>query len=124
MRKCAALILLVPLSLAPPDIAAFVPDISPWAEKFLTMHVGSDLVFWLAAKFARNIVIHRVLGTPPQIVAAAMKDEQERIRRIMHTIQPIGSRIRGIRNDARISRSLTRFALDRISADACAECAR
>jgi hypothetical protein len=83
---------------------------------------GSGLL--VAAKFARNIVIQRVLGTPPQIIAAAMKDEQERMRRIMHTIQPIGSRIRGIRNDARISRSLKRFALDRINADACAECAR
>jgi hypothetical protein len=40
----------------------------------------------LAAKFARNIVIHGVLGTPPQIVASAMKDKQERMRRIMHTI--------------------------------------
>jgi len=78
----------------------------------------------VAAKFARNIVIQRVLGTAPQIIAAAMKDKQERMRRIMHTIQPIGSRIRGIRNDARISRSLKRFALDRINADACAECAR
>jgi hypothetical protein len=85
-RKCGALILLVPLALAPPDIAAFVTGISPWAKKVLTTQVGSDLVFWLAAKFARNIVIHRVLGTPPQIVASAMKDEQERMRRIMHTI--------------------------------------
>jgi len=113
-HRCAALVLLVPLAFKPPDAGASMPTMSPWAEKLLMTIVGSDLVFWLASKFARRLVIKTVLGTPPQIVALASQEEQARVFRIMQTIQPISSRIRGILNDARVSFSLTRFSLEKI----------
>ena len=78
--------------------------------------VGSDFVFWLMSRFARDEVIKRVLGTPPEIVRRASPDEQARVRRILETIQPISSRIRGILNDARVSNSLPRYELEKITA--------
>lgn len=115
-HRCAALVLLAPLAYRPPDDALAAPAMSRAAEKILMTIVGSDMVFWLASKFARNMIIRRVLGTPPRLVAAASKDEQARVNRILQTIEPISGRIRGILNDSRISAALTRPALDKIVA--------
>jgi pimeloyl-ACP methyl ester carboxylesterase len=119
-RRCDALILLAPLTSKPPEAAASPssppPSMSPWAEKILMTIVGSDAVFWLASTFAPDMVVKRVLGTPPRIVAGASKDEQARVARLMQIIQPISSRARGILNDSRLSASLTRFDLDKIVA--------
>jgi 2-hydroxy-6-oxonona-2,4-dienedioate hydrolase len=88
-RRCEALILLVPLAYRPPDGTAAASAPSPWAEKILMTIVGSDLIFWLASTFARNMVIKRVLGTPPQLVALASERERSRIDRTLRMIQPI-----------------------------------
>jgi len=115
-ERCTALVLLVPLIYKPPELAASMPKVSPWAETVLMTIVGSDFVFWLASRFARDEVIKRVLGTPPEIVQRASPDEKARVRRILETIEPISSRIRGILNDARVSTSLTRYELEKITA--------
>jgi pimeloyl-ACP methyl ester carboxylesterase len=115
-KKCAALILLVPLTYTPRDGSASARRLSPWAEKILMAIVSSDLVFAIASTFARGLVIRTVLGPPPKLVAAASADEQARIMRIMEMIQPISRRASGIASDSHISAGLTPFALDRISA--------
>jgi 2-hydroxy-6-oxonona-2,4-dienedioate hydrolase len=111
-QRCSALVLLVPLAYKPADASA--PRMSPWPEKILMTIVGSDLVYWLASKFARGAVIERVLGTPPSVLAGATEDERNRVNRIMETIPPISRRIRGIINDAHVYNTLTRFDLEKI----------
>jgi 2-hydroxy-6-oxonona-2,4-dienedioate hydrolase len=113
---CSALVLVVPITYKPPGIAASAPRVSPWAEKVLMTIVGSDLAFWLASKAARNIVINRVLATPPEAVSSASRDEQTRVGRILNGILPISNRSKGILNDARISASIPRFDLENIKA--------
>jgi 2-hydroxy-6-oxonona-2,4-dienedioate hydrolase len=113
---CAALVLVVPITYKPSRIAASAPPVSPWAEKVLMTIVGSDVAFWLASKAARNIVINRVLATPPEAVRSASRNEQMRIGRILNGILPISSRAKGILNDARISASIPRFDLENIKA--------
>jgi pimeloyl-ACP methyl ester carboxylesterase len=113
---CSALVLVVPITYKPPGIAASAPRVSPWAEKVLMIIVGSDLAFWLASKATRNIVINRVLATPPEAVSSASRDEQMRIGRILDGILPISSRSKGILNDTRISASIPRFDLENIKA--------
>ena len=78
--------------------------------------VGSDLAFWLGSKFARNMVVKRVLATPPEAVSAANKGEQIRVGRMLNLIPPISNRFKGILNDSRISTSPARFDLERIAA--------
>jgi pimeloyl-ACP methyl ester carboxylesterase len=114
-HRCAALILLVPLTYMPPDRSSPARRLSPWAEKILMTIVSSDLAFWLASKFARKLVLSTVLGTPPKLLAAADTDEQTRVLRVMQMIQPVSARIRGIVSDSHISAALAPFALDRIS---------
>ena len=115
-QKCTALILLVPLTYMPFERSSAARRLSPLAEKILMTIVSSDLVFWLASKFARAPVIKTVLGTPPKLVAAAAADERARVMHVMQMIQPISSRIRGIVSDSHISAALAPFALDTIAA--------
>ena len=117
-QKCTALILLVPLTYMPGERPSSACRFSALAEKILMTIVSSDLVFWLATKFARALVIKTVLGTPPKLVAAASADERARVMRVMQMIQPISGRIRGIVSDSHISAALAPFALDTIAAPA------
>jgi pimeloyl-ACP methyl ester carboxylesterase len=89
---------------------------SPGLERILMSIVSSDLSFWLATKFARNMVVRTVLATPPELLATASVEDKERVHRVMSGIQPISRRARGILNDARIGNSLTRFDLEKVRA--------
>jgi 2-hydroxy-6-oxonona-2,4-dienedioate hydrolase len=114
--RCAALILLVPMAYKDPDVGHSAPKLSPLAEKILMTIVGSDLAFWLASKLARDMVIERVLATPPELVKTASRDEQARVSRVLEMIEPISGRARGLVNDVRISASLSRYELEKIRA--------
>jgi 2-hydroxy-6-oxonona-2,4-dienedioate hydrolase len=122
--RCTALVLLVPLAYRPLDVPASAPALSPMEEKLLMAIVGSDFGFWFASKFARDAVIQRVLGTPPEIVGAASKDDQVLVDRMIGQILPISRRVKGIVNDSAISNSLTRFELEKIRAPTLALSAR
>jgi 2-hydroxy-6-oxonona-2,4-dienedioate hydrolase len=113
--RCAALVLLVPMTYQPHDATA-VPTFSPAAEKLLLTIVGSNFVYWMTSKFARDLLIKLVLATPPELVHAATPGERARVDRIVDRGMPIGLRIRGILNDSRICGSLPRYKLDAVRA--------
>jgi 2-hydroxy-6-oxonona-2,4-dienedioate hydrolase len=115
-QRCSALVLLVPIAFKPPDTAASAPKLSGFAAKFLMMIVGSNFKYWVASRLARDLVVKLVLATPPAIVHAASRDERARAARILDGIMPIGRRVDGIINDARISSSLQRYDLELIQA--------
>jgi pimeloyl-ACP methyl ester carboxylesterase len=112
--RCLALALMVPMAYSPSDRSAGNSKMTPFAEKMLMTIVGSDFVFWLGSKFARDVIISTVLGTPPEAVRGASAAEQKRVDRILDNILPISDRAQGIINDAHVSGSLTRLALERI----------
>lgn len=114
--RCQALVLMVPLSYKPPELASSAPARPPGSEKVLTTMVGSDFAFWLASKIARESLIEMVLGTPAQVVRTASADEQQRIARLLEHILPISQRADGLMNDGRIATSLPRYELERITA--------
>jgi pimeloyl-ACP methyl ester carboxylesterase len=113
--RCQALGVLVPMAFRPKAEPAAIASLSPMSERLLMFLVSSDLGFWLARKLVRNVLIKTVLGTPPHVVSNASLQEQARVDRILQNIQPIGPRALGIRNDARIARSLSRFNLEKIA---------
>jgi pimeloyl-ACP methyl ester carboxylesterase len=85
-ERCAALVLMVPMAYRPHDIAVAVPRMTPLTEKLLMTMVGSDFVFWFGSRFARNLMIKVVLGTPPEAVRGASAAERARIQRILDNI--------------------------------------
>jgi len=131
-ERCAALVLGVPYTYVPrpagesqaPPSAVYVTrpvgefQASPsTALSFLfDTALKSDLLFWLATKAARWIMIRVILATPPGVLKTAGTDERVRIGQMLSHILPIRPRRQGMLNDAAISSSLTRYELERITA--------
>lgn len=115
-ERCAALVLLVPLAYTPEEDADVAARTSSLSERLLFAIFGSDVAFWLGTKFASALMIKSVLGTPPDLVAAANAGEQARTARILDDIFPVAPRLAGICNDLRIATALRRFDLEKIRA--------
>jgi 2-hydroxy-6-oxonona-2,4-dienedioate hydrolase len=116
--KCAAMILLVPLAWKPETASPSAPKVSPWQQSILTTLVGSDFVFWSAARLAPNLIIRKVLATPNEDFDAAPASEKARINVMMEHILPISRRIKGLMNDSVMGASLKRYDLEKITAPA------
>jgi 2-hydroxy-6-oxonona-2,4-dienedioate hydrolase len=117
-HRCTALVLLVPIAFKPPDAEPSVRKLSSFAVKFLMTIVGSNFRYWVASRLARDLVVKLILATPPAVVHAARKHEKMRAARILDGVMPLGRRVEGIINDARIASSFTRDDLERITAPA------
>ena len=112
--RTRALVLLVP--------ATYSPNHTPVARASrLTMFVfdavlRSDFLFWAGNRVAPRAYLRTILGTPPELVAAAPPDEQARLQTAIDHILPVSARRQGLLNDARVVSSLPRYALERITA--------
>jgi pimeloyl-ACP methyl ester carboxylesterase len=115
-HRCSALVLLVPLAYAPPVAQRPATKKAATEARLLQTLVGSDFVYWLASKVARDLLIETVLATPAARVHAATLAERQRIDRIIAHILPISLRAQGLLNDARIAAALPRYELERIKA--------
>ncbi len=115
-ERCSTLVLLVPLTWKPNDVADSARRPSRVAELMLRSMVGSDAVFWLALNLARNALVERVLATPADVLAEASPGEQARADEVLRSILPLSSRAAGLRNDGLIAASLTRYDLESIRA--------
>ena len=113
-QRCNGLVLLVPLTWAPGDALSAVHKPARLTEWFLRWLVLSDSMYWLALSLARDLVIQTVLGTPPSLVKDADSSEQARIEEVLRSVFPLSSRAAGLRNDARVARSLVRYDMERI----------
>ena len=114
--RVSALVLVVPLAYKPPTVADSTTPPSALAEKALNWLVGSDFVFWMALRVARDQVIERVLGTPPERVASASADDQARVTAILNEILPVSVRADGLRNESRVAKNLGPYDLEAIRA--------
>lgn len=115
-ERTSALVLLVPAAYVPrPDNAP--PLRTPPGTRFLfDTALRSDFLFWAANKFAPDTVMRAILATPPAVVKNAAADEQARVQQIMEHILPISPRRPGLLNDASVTSSLPRYALEKIAA--------
>lgn len=113
-QRCGGLVLLVPMTWAPGDALRSVHRPARIAELMLRWLVGSDLIYWMGLRFARDLVIRTVLGTSPALVKGAEQTERARIDEVLRSVLPLSSREAGLNNDARIAASLTRYELEKI----------
>lgn len=114
--RVSALVLVVPLAYKPPTVADSTTTPSALAEKALNGLVGSDFVFWMALRVARDQVIKRVLGTPPEQVASASPADQARVKAILSEILPVSVRADGLRNESKVAKNLVPYDLEAIRA--------
>ncbi|HUL94549.1 MAG TPA: alpha/beta fold hydrolase [Usitatibacter sp.] len=115
-KRVAALVLLVPAAYAPHELGRGSLE-TPGGTGFLfSTALQSDFLYWLASHVAKGFVNRAILATPSRVVAAASPAEQARVARVRDHILPVSARREGLLNDARITSSLPRYDLDRITA--------
>lgn len=98
--RCAALVAIVP--------ATFVPSRNPVRPSALGAAImkyalRSDFIFWLGINLAEDMMISTLLATDPNLVKAAPKEEQQRVREILNGILPVSAKYRGLLNDAELA---------------------
>ena len=110
------LILLVPAAYVPKpggDTAMAHPREVPF---LFDTALRSDFLFWALIHVAPDLAFRTILGTPPEVVASATRDERARLDRLMHSILPVSARRPGLVNDALVTTQLQRVELERITA--------
>jgi pimeloyl-ACP methyl ester carboxylesterase len=115
-KRTTALVLLVPAAYAPriADEAPVHP--APGTAFLFNTALKSDFVFWATCHFARTAAVRGILATPPQVLADASSEERARVYEMLHHILPVTARRRGLANDAKVTASPERYALERIAA--------
>lgn len=101
--RSTALVLLVPMTYAP----GFKPAATGW---LVEQGIGSDFLFWLLARGSA----HRMMGTPPGIVARADDGEKARFERLALQPLPVSERREGLLNDLTVVTHLQRYDLEHI----------
>lgn len=113
--RTAALVLLVPAAYVPRAGGA-PPLTTPRGTQILfDTALRSDFLFWVAPRIARDTVIRALLATPPDVVAAASPAEQSRVAQMIDHVLPVSPRRLGLVNDAAVTSTLQRYALERIA---------
>lgn len=114
-ERTRALILLVPALYAPrPDGVESVIT-PPGTQSLFDTALKSDLLFWVAPRVARSLVISAILATPPQQVAQASEAERARVDAMIDGILPVRPRRAGLINDAAVTTGIERYPLEAIA---------
>lgn len=108
-ERITGLVLLVPMAYAPQGGLGRPPTTARW---LFEQALGSDFLFWLVAQTSP----HRMMGTPPDIVARADDTEKARFYRLALQPLPLSERREGLLNDAVVVTHLVRYELERIAA--------
>ena len=116
-QRASALVLLVPLAYLPPS-ARTAPPPSRFTLFMLERAVRSDLLYWLALRFAPGLIVKTILATPPEVLAGASDEERSRVARLMEQILPLSRRQAGLLNDAAIAQRLGPEPLEDIAVPA------
>ncbi|HEY6912286.1 MAG TPA: alpha/beta hydrolase, partial [Myxococcales bacterium] len=119
--RCAAMVLLVPLTWG--ERLSSAGERSSSAEKpsrvqqFVIDHtLRSDFAYWATTRLFRGTMIEAILGTPLADVRDAFAGD--RMIAMLDSIQPISQREKGLRNEGAVAQSLRRYELEKIAAPA------
>lgn len=111
-ESVAALILVVPGTYAPTSAVA-IEGSRGSQFAFRLVNAGADFTWWATEKLAPDVLI-RFIGVAPELVAAAPKDERNRVMQFVRSVQPLSRRFPGINIDS--DPRLHLLALEKIEA--------
>jgi pimeloyl-ACP methyl ester carboxylesterase len=115
-ERVSALVLVVPITYKPGDVADSAAPVSEDKDAWLLRLLGSDALFWAALQLAHDPLVRHLLATPPEQVAAASAQERARVEDLAARILPVSRRAAGLRDDTRLGKSLGPAALESIRA--------
>ncbi|MBI1892475.1 MAG: alpha/beta hydrolase [Burkholderiales bacterium] len=113
--RCSALVLLVPAAYVPRAGGAPSLKTPAWTQLLFDTALKSDFLFWAAIRFARPTVSQSILATPLSVIDNASNEEKARVDMMMQHILPVSPRRQGLLNDAKVTSTLGRYELERIS---------
>jgi 2-hydroxy-6-oxonona-2,4-dienedioate hydrolase len=94
----SALVLIVPGTYSPSSPVSI--DTSRGSSfVFWIVNSGGDFAWWVAEKIAPSMLIH-FLGVPAALVAEVSPAEQDRVRSIVKSVEPLSLRFPGINVDS------------------------
>jgi pimeloyl-ACP methyl ester carboxylesterase len=114
-HRTTALALVVPATYAPRADDAPAIHTRPATQLLFDTVLRSDFVYWAVTRLARDLVIHALFATPPQVVKSADADEQARVERLIDAILPVSARRSGLLNDAAVVLAIPRYEFERIA---------
>ena len=97
-ERLSALILIVPGTYSPTSPVA-IEESRGNELAFWLVNNGADFAWWAAETISPSMLI-RFVGVPPEVVWASPKAEQDRIMRIVRSIEPLSLRFPGINIDS------------------------
>lgn len=118
--RTVALVLLVPAAypahLEQRSGGAMPRQTSAGTKYLFDTVLKSDFLLWAAFRLAPHTIYRVMLGTPTDVVEGTSSDEQARVAQVLDHLLPFSQRLPGVLNDAKITPSLPRYELERISA--------
>jgi pimeloyl-ACP methyl ester carboxylesterase len=115
-ERCSALVLVVPAAYVPRPGGDAPMKTPAWTQLLFDTALRSDFLFWATRQLARPTMVGSILATPPQVLPSAGANEQARVAELLDHILPISRRRQGLVNDAAITSTLSRYALESIQA--------
>jgi pimeloyl-ACP methyl ester carboxylesterase len=119
-QRTSALVLMVaaayPSALVQREGGATPANTSAFAQALFDAALKSDLLLWAAPRIAPSAVDRVMLGTPPQVIAAAAPAERRLVDRTFEHLLPFSARRLGVLNDSRITPFVPRYDLEHITA--------
>ncbi len=100
-ERCKALVLVVPGWFPFPE--RIPARFGPLAGIVFEWGLHSDSAFWLISRFFPTTAMRTVLGTPPDVVAAASSPDQARVHSLLSSILPISQRSTGLSLEGRLT---------------------
>jgi 2-hydroxy-6-oxonona-2,4-dienedioate hydrolase len=110
-KRLTALVLIVPGTYSPTSPVA-IEEGRGNQLTFWLVNNGADFVWWSAETISPSMLI-RFVGVPPELVWASSKAEQERIMRIVRSVEPLSLRFPGVNIDS--NPTLKLLPLEKIS---------
>lgn len=115
-ERVSALVLMVPAAYAPRPGGEAAVRTPPGTLRLFDTALRFDFVFWAIRRAAPTLMIRGVLGTPPELVERADAAERARVGAMLDEILPVSDRRFGLVNDAIVTTTITRYALEQIAA--------
>jgi len=112
-ERCTALVLIVPGWYPSPEAAK---RLAPLAEFVFSQVLRSDFLYWAMNRFLPALSERMVLGTPPEVVAAASASERARVASVLEIISPLSQRQEGLSLEVRFTIERLSKPLETISA--------
>lgn len=123
-KRVSALVLVVPITHKPGDVADSAPPVSDAKDGWLLRVLGSDFLVWSALQLARDAFFEHVLATPPELIQAASEPERSRANAMAEHVLPVSARAAGLLDDTRLGKGLKPYPLESIWAPTLAISAR